>query len=208
MTNDEQKIKILNNLVAHYGYQYWWEQENRIADWVSMILIQQTTEKNANKALDNLTPHLTVESLLTIDLKTLQELIRPAGFYKQKSGYIKALIEWFASHDADLEKFRSYPTEVLRKELLAIKGVGGETADAMLLYIFERNVFIADQYAMRLFTRFGYGPYKNYEAMRREFNHLTEQISHQQCKEWHAAIDVHGKQFSKNKKMDERFLLA
>ncbi|MFD1902255.1 endonuclease III domain-containing protein [Enterococcus termitis] len=207
MKTDKQKIKLLNNLVEHYGYQYWWEQENRLADWVSMILIQQTTEKNANKALANLEPYLSVEKLSAIDLEKLQELIRPAGFYKQKSNYIKALIHWFIAHGADLETFRSYSTEELRKELLKIKGVGGETADAMLLYIFERNVFIADQYAMRLFTRFGYGPYKNYEGMRKEFNHLTEQIPHQLCKEWHAAIDVHGKHFSKNKKMDESFLL-
>lgn len=207
MKSDKEKLQVLNNLVAHYGFQYWWEAENRISDWVSMILIQQTTEKNAHKALANLEPYLTVEHLQAIELEHLQELIRPAGFFKQKSNYIKALINWFSSHDSDLTKFRKYSTDELRKELLLIKGVGSETADAMLLYIFERNVFIADQYAIRLFNRLGFGPYKTYEGMRKEFIHLSDSVSHELCKEWHAAIDVHGKQFTKNKQMDESFLI-
>lgn len=208
MKTDKEKIKVLNNLVKHYGFQYWWEDKNRISDWVSMILIQQTTEKNAKKALANLEPHLTVEKLQALELLELQELIRPAGFYTQKSNYIKELINWFIAHGSDLEKFRAYPTEMLRKELLTIKGVGAETADAMLLYIFERNVFIADQYAIRLFNRLGFGEYKTYAAMRKEFIHLVDGIPHDLCKEWHAAIDVHGKHFSRNKMMDESFLLV
>ncbi|MGX7244942.1 endonuclease III domain-containing protein [Enterococcus quebecensis] len=206
MKTDKDKLRVLNNLVDHYGYQHWWEDENRLSDWVSMILIQQTTEKNAHKALGNLEPYLTVESLLEIELETLQELIRPAGFFKQKSNYIKALIDWFISHDSDFDKFHTYSTDELRKELLTIKGVGSETADAMLLYIFERNVFIADQYAIHLFNRLGFGPYKTYEEMRKDFIHLTESIPHKLCKEWHAVIDVHGKHFNKDKTMDETFL--
>ncbi|MGM0219817.1 endonuclease III domain-containing protein [Enterococcus sp. AZ126] len=208
MELDKEKLQVLNNLVSHYGFQYWWEDENRISDWVSMILIQQTTEKNAHKALGNLEPYLTVESLQEIELETLQELIRPAGFFTQKSNYIKALINWFISHGSDFDKFSAYSTDELRKELLTIKGVGSETADAMLLYIFERNVFIADQYAIRLFNRLGFGPYKTYEEMRKDFIHLTESIPHDLCKEWHAVIDVHGKHFNKDKNMDESFLIS
>lgn len=208
MKTDKQKIQVLNRLVEYYGFQYWWEDENRISDWVSMILIQQTTESNAKKALKNLEPFLTVEGLQQIELEKLQELIRPAGFFKQKSRYIKELIQWFAANGGDFERFRSYSTAELRKELLTIKGVGSETADAMLLYIFERNAFIADQYAIRLFIRLGFGEYKNYEAMHKEFNHLAEQVTHDVCKEWHAAIDLHGKQYGKNKNLDESWLLS
>ncbi|EDP68180.1 hypothetical protein CAT7_11385 [Carnobacterium sp. AT7] len=206
MKTDKQKIQVLNQLVDYYGFQHWWEDDNRISDWVSMILIQQTTEKNAKKALKNLENVLTVEQLQKIEIEKLQELIRPAGFFKQKSLYIKALIQWFVSNGGDFEMFRSYSTAELRKELLSIKGVGFETADAMLLYIFERNVFIADQYAIRLFSRLGFGEYKNYEAMHKEFNHLTKQIPYDLCKEWHAAIDLHGKKYGKNKELDETWL--
>ncbi|MBF2518685.1 endonuclease III domain-containing protein [Listeria marthii] len=207
MNINEQKVQVLNNLVEHYGYQDWWEEENRLADWLSMILIQRTTEKNAKQALANLAPYLELDSLLKLDMAKLEELIYPAGFYKQKSIYIKALIKWFHGHGASLDKFQTYSTEDLRKELLGIKGVGEETADAMLLYIFERNVFIADLYARRLFTRLGFGEYKTYEQMREEFMPIVGKISHKLCKEWHSVIDVHGKYFCKDKTMDETWLL-
>ncbi|HCW3272983.1 TPA: endonuclease III domain-containing protein [Listeria monocytogenes] len=207
MNVNEQKVLVLNNLVEHYGYQDWWEADNRLADWLSMILIQRTTERNAKQALANLAPHLDLKSLMEMDIAKLEELIYPAGFYKQKSIYIKALTEWFHDHGASLDKFRTYSTDALRKELLGIKGVGEETADAMLLYIFERNVFIADLYARRLFTRLGFGEYKTYEQMREEFMPIIENISHKLCKEWHSVIDVHGKYFGKDKSMNESWLL-
>ncbi|EAD0634409.1 endonuclease III domain-containing protein [Listeria monocytogenes] len=207
MNVNEQRVLVLNNLVKHYGYQDWWEADNRLADWLSMILIQRTTEKNAKQALANLAPYLDLDSLIEMDKAKLEELIYPAGFYKQKSIYIKALVEWFYGHGASLDKFRTYSTEALRKELLGIKGVGEETADAMLLYIFERNVFIADLYARRLFTRLGFGEYATYAQMRDEFMPITKNIPHKLCKEWHSAIDVHGKHFGKDKSMNEAWLL-
>ncbi|MTD40067.1 endonuclease III domain-containing protein [Erwinia sp. CPCC 100877] len=195
---DEEKIRILNRLVEHYGFQHWWEDKNRISDWISMILIQQTTEKNAKQALKNLENYLTVEQLWEMDVELLQQFIRPSGFYTQKSIYIKELMGWFIKHGSNFDRFSEYSTEQLRKELLTIKGVGQETADAMLLYIFERKVFICDQYAIRLFNRLGFGNYKNYSEMKKDFGHLTENVSYKLCKEWHAAIDVHGKYFNKN----------
>lgn len=84
MNVNEQKVLVLNNLVEHYGYQDWWEADNRLADWLSMILIQRTTEKNAKQALANLAPYLDLDSLIEMDKAKLEELIYPAGFYKQK----------------------------------------------------------------------------------------------------------------------------
>ena len=54
MKSDVEKLRVLNKLVEHYGYQNWWENENRIEDWVAMILIQRTTERSCHLALDNL----------------------------------------------------------------------------------------------------------------------------------------------------------
>lgn len=195
---DREKIRVLNKLVAHYGVQNWWEDENRIKDWVSTILIQQTTSENMARAITNLEPYLTVETLLKIELKELEELVRPAGFYRQKSRNIKELMHWYKSYGSNLENFNDWSTWDLRKELLNIRGVGPETADVMLLYIFERNAFIADTYAIRLFNRLGFGPYTNYAHMHKEFNHLVESIPHELCKEWHACIDEHGKAYRKS----------
>ena len=192
-----QKIKVFNKLLAYYGKQYWWNDPNRITDWISMILIQQTTQENTEKALANLEGKLSVEALHAMELNTLQEYIRPAGFYKQKSTYIKTLIEWYVSHGASLQKFEAIPTEELRKELLSIKGVGEETADAMLLYIFERKVFIADQYAIRLLNRLNLSTAQTYKALREECMPLVAEIPLETCQEWHAVIDVHGKAYRK-----------
>lgn len=204
---DLEKISILNKLVVHYGVQYWWEDENRIKDWVSTLLIQQTTSENMERAIVNLEPYLTVEALLELDIKELEELVRPAGFYRQKSRNIKELMYWFKSYGGNLDDFKDWSTWDLRKELLNIRGVGPETADVMLLYIFERNAFIADTYAIRLFNRLGFGPYTNYAHMHKEFNHLTEGIPHELCKEWHACIDEHGKAYRKSgNTLDESWL--
>ena len=201
-----QKTKVFNKLLAHYGKQHWWTDPNRITDWISMILIQQTTQENTEKALANLEGKLSVEALHAMPLTTLQEYIRPAGFYKQKSTYIKALIEWYVSHGASLQKFEAIPTEELRKELLSIKGVGEETADAMLLYIFERKVFIADQYAIRLLNRLNLSTAQTYKALREECMPLVAEIPLETCQEWHAVIDVHGKAYRKGF-TDEQWLL-
>ena len=201
-----QKIKVFNKLLAHYGKQYWWNDPNRITDWISMILIQQTTQENTEKALANLEGKLSVEALHAMELNTLQEYIRPAGFYKQKSTYIKALMEWYVAHGASLQKFEVIPTEELRKELLSIKGVGEETADAMLLYIFERKVFIADQYAIRLLNRMNLSTAQTYKALREECMPLVAEIPLETCQEWHAVIDVHGKAYRKGF-TDEQWLI-
>ena len=201
-----QKTKVFNKLLAHYGKQYWWNDPNRITDWISMILIQQTTQENTEKALANLEGKLSVEALHAMELNTLQEYIRPAGFYKQKSTYIKALMEWYVAHGASLQKFEAIPTEELRKELLSITGVGEETADAMLLYIFERKVFIADQYAIRLLNRLNLSTAQTYKALREECMPLVAEIPLETCQEWHAVIDVHGKAYRKGF-TDEQWLL-
>ncbi|WP_241009365.1 endonuclease III domain-containing protein [Aggregatibacter actinomycetemcomitans] len=209
--NREMLNKIeqtLQNLCRHYGEQNWWNNENRIADWVSMILIQQTTEKNAVNALQQLEDILTLEQLLITPVEELQERIRPAGFYKQKSAYIKHQMLWFAEQGGDLNTFSAIPTETLRKNLLALKGVGQETADAMLLYLFDRKVFIADQYALRLFNRLRLSQSQTYTDLRIECMPLMERISLKTAQEWHAVIDEHGKRFRKNPQMDESWILA
>ena len=72
--------QILEKLRIHYGEQNWWNSENRLADWVSMILIQQTTAQNAINALCQLEEILTLEQLLAVSDEELQCRIRPAGF--------------------------------------------------------------------------------------------------------------------------------
>ncbi|KXT78329.1 endonuclease III domain protein [Streptococcus sp. DD11] len=206
---DQKLVDVLNRLVAHYGHQDWWQEKNIVGDLLSMVLIQRTTERNAKLALQNLADCLDLQQLADLPLEELQEAIRPAGFCKQKSQTIKNLVGWLLPYEDRMEELHSRTTEALRQELLAIKGIGPETADVILLYIFKRKVFVADEYSRRLFQRLGLGEFPAYEDLHQAWGHLAQYESQKQCREWHAAIDVHGKAYRLAKrKLDETWLLS
>ena len=161
MIKQEEIQETLLRLCKHYGEQNWWQSDNKIEDLVSTILIQRTTEKNAKLALAGLMDVMTVEDILALPLEELQERIRPAGFFKQKSQTIRGLLIWLREVGG-FEVLARIGTEDLRKQLLKLKGIGPETADALLLYLFDRPVFISDEYARRLFRRLGFGNFDTY----------------------------------------------
>ena len=191
MIKQEEIQETLLRLCKHYGEQNWWQSDNKIEDLVSTILIQRTTEKNAKLALAGLMDVMTVEGILALPLEELQERIRPAGFFKQKSQTIKGLLIW-------LREVGGF--EVLSK-------IGTETADVLLLYLFDRPVFISDEYARRLFRRLGFGNFDTYNEMHAVYGNVLEALTLKQCQEIHAVIDEHGKAFGKSKgQLDECWL--
>lgn len=161
MIKKDEIQETLLRLCKHYGEQNWWQSDNKLEDLVSTILIQRTTENNAKLALAGLMDVMTVEGILELSLEDLQERIRPAGFFKQKSQTIKGLLIWLRENGG-FEVLARIGTEDLRKKLLELKGIGPETADALLLYLFDRPVFISDEYARRLFRRLEFGNFKTY----------------------------------------------
>ena len=206
MIKQEKIQETLLRLCEHYGEQNWWQSDNKIEDLVSTILIQRTTEKNAKLALAGLMDVMTVEGILALPLEELQERIRPAGFFKQKSQTIRGLLIWLREVGG-FEVLSKIGTEDLRKQLLELKGIGPETADALLLYLFDRPVFISDEYARRLFRRLGFGSFKTYTEMHDVYGGVLEGLTLKQCQEIHAVSDEHGKAFSKSKgQLDESWL--
>ena len=206
MIKQEKIQETLLRLSEHYGEQNWWQSDNKIEDLVSTILIQRTTEKNAKLALAGLMDVMTVEGILALPLEELQERIRPAGFFKQKSQTIKGLLIWLREVGG-FEVLSKIGTEELRKQLLELKGIGPETADVLLLYLFDRPVFISDEYARRLFRRLGFGNFDTYNEMHAVYGNVLEALTLKQCQEIHAVIDEHGKVFSKSKgRLDESWL--
>ena len=206
MIKQEKIQETLLRLCEHYGEQNWWQSDNKIEDLVSTILIQRTTEKNAKLALAGLMDVMTVEAILALPLEELQERIRPAGFFKQKSQTIRGLLIWLREVGG-FEVLSKIGTEDLRKQLLELKGIGPETADALLLYLFDRPVFISDEYARRLFRRLGFGSFKTYTEMHDVYGGVLEGLTLKQCQEIHAVSDEHGKAFSKSKgQLDESWL--
>lgn len=201
----DSRLVVLDNLQAHYGRQHWWQADS-LEDWLMMILIQRTTSKNVEKAVANLKPYLDINQLLSMPLSDLEDLVRPAGFYRQKAQRIHDLVVWFQAQGGSFQEISARPVDELRQTLLALNGIGPETADVMLMYTFNHKTFVADEYALRLFNRLGFGPYKSYEPMRQDFQDILATATLDQAREWHALIDEHGKTQVRHA-YDDSFLL-
>ena len=85
-------------------------------------------------------------------------VVRPAGFHQRKAHTLRLLAEFLAGFGEELSGAIDESTCSLRRRLLAIHGIGEETADAILLYALGRPTFVADGYARRLFARLGIMP--------------------------------------------------
>jgi endonuclease-3 related protein len=96
----------------------------------------------------------------------LANWLRPSGYFNVKAERLKNFCRWYLQ----LGGFRTLSrmdTIPLREALLSVKGVGPETADDMLLYAFERPVFVIDAYTRRLFGRLGlFNGNEDYDTMR------------------------------------------
>jgi len=148
--------EYLDALLAHYGPPKWWPAETPFEVMVGAILTQNTAWKNVEKALHNLKTYglLDARKIHELDQDTLALAIKPAGTYNLKAARLKGFVAWFLErYDGDLEKMKQVPIHRLREELLEVKGVGPETADAILLYALEMPSFVVDTYSHRVLTR-------------------------------------------------------
>ena len=186
------------------GPQGWWPAENKIEICLGAILVQNTAWANVDKSLANLKPVTNFEGKKVAALSQLEliELIRPSGFYQTKSRAITELFQLLATYDFDFIKLRQKFGSELRKKLLALHGIGEETADVLLLYVFDVPVFIADRYAQKLFAALG--------MVSKNYHHLQQQVSVEltlaQAQEFHGLIDEFGKLYFKTKSFADSFL--
>ncbi len=152
-------MEIHDLLYDRYGAQHWWPGESTIEIIVGAILTQNTNWGNVEKAIANLKAAnvLAPAALFAIDAARLSELIRPAGYYNIKTKRLKNFMAWLFQDRfcGDLELVAQMSTDILREELLGIKGVGPETADSILLYAFDKPVFVIDTYTCRVLGRHG-----------------------------------------------------
>lgn len=164
----------LSALYAHYGPQNWWPAQSRFEVIVGAFLTQNTSWKNVEPAIMNLSRArvLTVSGIRAIPRKRLELLVRPSGYFRQKARRLKIFVRFLdKSYRGSLERMFRRPTSELRNELLALEGVGPETADSILLYAGGHPVFVLDAYTRRLFDadRHGIIPNvrsANYEELR------------------------------------------
>jgi endonuclease-3 related protein len=163
---------------------------------VGALLTQNTNWRGVVKAITNLKRSglLSVDKLNAVETDELARLIRPSGHFNLKARRLKNLLELVVgSYGGDLEAMGQEETTKLRRELLAVKGVGPETADSILLYGFNRPVFVIDTYTRRVLSRHGLGEYSaHYQELQDLFmQHLPPDPS--TYNEYHALLVRVGK---------------
>lgn len=197
---------------AELGPQHWWPGETPFEVCVGAILTQNTNWKNVEKAIENLKTKslLDPKRLYHCPINELAALIRPAGYFNIKAkrlhNFLKFVME---EYDGDLDQMFSERLETLREKLLAIRGIGPETADSILLYAGQKPTFVVDAYTRRILLRHEMIPEEfDYHEIQRFFmDHLPEHLGayvHTPLlyNEFHALIVNIGKNWCKSKAPD------
>lgn len=195
MTTTQQ---VFDRLLSHYGPQHWWPGDSPLEVMIGAVLVQNTNWKNVERAIENLrnAQLLDARRLLALEVEQLEDLIRPAGYFRRKAKRLRSLLEFFVEqYDASIEAMRAADTYVLRESLLNVHGIGPETADSILLYALEKPVMVVDTYTHRVFARHGWVDYET------DYHGLQEQLSSElpddaaTLNEIHALLVQVGKEF-------------
>lgn len=197
--NQQFFLEIYMLLLDVYGYQKWWPAETPYEVVIGAVLTQNTNWNNVEKSISNLKKavELTPDNIISLDNDVLKSLIKPSGFFNQKSERLKTISSFIVEYlKGDIKNLRLFPLETARKKLLAIKGIGNETADSILLYAADMPSFVVDKYTMRLFGRMGVDVAPKYEKYYNLFmNMLPNDV--ELFKEYHALIVEHSKNYCK-----------
>ncbi|MHC4616881.1 MAG: endonuclease III domain-containing protein [Planctomycetota bacterium] len=200
MMTSEILTEIYELLFERFGPQHWWPGQTQFEIIVGAILTQNTSWGNVEKAIANLKSAelLSPEALRNIEIRKLAEFVRPAGYFNVKAKRLKSFVDWlFANYGGELRELESLDCEQLRGELLGVKGVGRETADSILLYALNREIFVVDAYTARVAIRHGLAePEADYEQLRELFqSNLPQDV--ELFNEYHALLVRVGKEFCK-----------
>ena len=197
-TNRKELLReVYARLFAFFGPLRWWPAETPFEVILGAILTQNTAWKNVATAIESLRRHdlLSFERLCGLSAQEIAPFIRSSGFYNEKAKKIKIfcthiLTKW----DGGLGEFLAQGMESLRTDLLAIRGIGPETADSILLYALQKPTFVVDAYTFRILSRHQLAPEScAYEDLRRLFmDHLSADVGLYQ--EYHALLVRLGKE--------------
>jgi endonuclease-3 related protein len=158
-------------LLAAHGPQKWWPGRTRFEIIVGAILTQNTSWSNVERAIRNLRAArlLSPKAIRHVPSPRLARLLRPSGYFRQKTKTLKSFVEFlYASYAGSLARLCKAPRLVLREQLLALRGIGPETADCILLYACKQPVFVVDSYTRRILERHGHAhPKLAYDEIRK-----------------------------------------
>lgn len=197
-------------MAAGRAFSDWWNVESSFEVLLGAVLVQNTSWQNVEVVLRRLRDAgvRRASDIRELDGARLAELISPAGFRNAKAQAIIGICRWWCEHiepacppwDGIFARAPLLPKEetaALRSSLLAVKGIGRETADVILLYLLGRGVFVADKYAARLFHRLQAPVPSRYS----DFARLVESnvdLSLRGWQDFHADIDEYAKRFCRD----------
>jgi endonuclease-3 related protein len=188
---------------AHFGHLQWWPGETPFEVCVGAILTQNTAWSNVERAIANLKAArvLEPEKLFALNEAKLAELIRPTGYFNVKArrlrSFLRVLVE---EYDGDLHRLFAGETSSVRERLLAINGIGPETADSMLLYAGSHHSFVIDAYTKRIFHRHKWcAPDADYAQLKAlcesALDHQRRAVRLDHWQDYHAQLVMVGKHF-------------
>ena len=143
-------------MLDHLGSSHWWLDETSFEVAVGAILAQNANWQNVSRALRNIKTSglFSPRGLYSLAEEDLAEMIRPAGCFRLKAKRLRHFLIFLrTSCRFDMEILRGQDMDVLRDKLLAIHGIGPETADSILLYALEKPSFVVDAYTHRILHR-------------------------------------------------------
>ncbi len=210
-------FSVYQKLLNQYGPQQWWPADTPFEVMVGAILTQNTAWTNVEKSIARLKSKrkLTAQAIDRLQHDQLAELIRPSGYFNVKATRLKNFCHWYLAQGG-FETLNELDTASLRHGLLSVNGVGPETADDMMLYAFNRPVFVVDAYTRRIFSRLGLvDDAIGYEPLREKFElefiskrkQVNEEARVAHYNEYHALIVVHGKDVCRTRPRCEKCCL-
>jgi len=190
--------EIYDLLHRHYGPTDWWPGDTPFEIAVGAVLTQNTSWSNVERAIANLkrAKILGPRKILACPDGALEDALRPSGYFRVKARRVRCFCQYLADrYGGSMARMAARPLEELRPELLAVDGIGPETADDILLYACEKPVFVVDAYTRRILSRHGLcAPDIAYEALRSLFEgHLERDL--RLFKEYHGLIVYTGKDY-------------
>ena len=195
-------LRVYDAMASHYGPTHWWPGDTAFEVAVGAILTQNTAWVNVEKALANLKRErlLTARRIAAAPTPVLEAVLRPSGYYRQKTARVQRFCNHLLAHyDGSMKRMARRPLDKLREELLSLNGVGPETADDILLYACGKTVFVIDAYTRRIFGRHGLvDAVAGYEELRAFFETNVEKDLHR-YQEYHGLIVWTGKDFCRKK---------
>jgi endonuclease-3 related protein len=195
---NEPLYDIYARLYAHFGAQHWWPGDGAFEVIVGAILTQNTAWSNVEKAMANLKRArlLSPARMHQAPVARLARLIRPSGYFNIKAKKLRAFTRHlFTEHRGSLARLFRLDATTLREQLLAVYGIGPETADSIILYAARQPIFVIDAYTRRIGARLGLShDSASYDALQRMF---MEHLPHDEplFNEYHALLVALGKNY-------------